>query len=205
LRVDLRRLLVESPDALVAFPDPESERRERRIQIDLAAWASDVAAGLNTAYGDLVDLRVGAMTFPGRQLFVREHGLRGEPAESVGLSVEVLSSLAVRSGWFARQDVLVTNRGAGRQVLSTNGEMTSAVVDRSGSVVGRHVGPHPLPMVPFAIEPQESRPVPVLIGTASMIAELGYAVPPGQWWVVIGLQTQSGSMLSAPLEITVTP
>lgn len=44
LRVDLRRLLEESPDALVAFPDPESERSERRFRIELAAWATEIAA-----------------------------------------------------------------------------------------------------------------------------------------------------------------
>jgi hypothetical protein len=57
LRVDLRRLLEESPDALVVFPDPDSERREERIRIHLAAWATDIAATLNAKYGSLVDLR----------------------------------------------------------------------------------------------------------------------------------------------------
>jgi hypothetical protein len=90
LRVDLRRLLEESPDALVAFPDPESERSERRFRIELAAWATEIAATLNARYGSLVDLRVGAMTFPARQLWVSEqtYQLRGEPAEPAGLHVE---------------------------------------------------------------------------------------------------------------------
>ena len=69
LRVDLRRLRQESPDALVVFPDPESERsHEQRISIDLAAWATDVAATLDAKYGSFVDLRVGAMSFPSRKL-----------------------------------------------------------------------------------------------------------------------------------------
>ncbi len=59
LRVDLRRLLEESPGALVVFPDPDSERRDRPIHIELAAWATDIAATLNAKYGRHVDLHVG--------------------------------------------------------------------------------------------------------------------------------------------------
>ncbi len=205
--MDLRRLLVESPGALVVFPSPDSERRERRFRIELAAWAADIAATLNAKYGDVVDLRVGAMTFPTRQLWVSEYSrqLHGAPAESAGLDVEPLSPLTVRTGRFTHEDVLVTNRAAHEQVLLTDGDLTSAVTDSSGTVVGRYVGPHALPRVGFAIEPHQSRPVPVLIGTASMVPDLGYAVPPGQWWLVIALQTDNGNTLTEPLEITITP
>ncbi len=80
--MDLRRLLEESPGALVVFPDPDSERRDRPIHIELAAWATDIAATLNAKYGRHVDLRVGAMTFPARQLWVSEYvrQLHGAPA-----------------------------------------------------------------------------------------------------------------------------
>jgi len=207
LRADLRRLLEESPDALVVFPDPDSERYEPRIRIDLAAWATDIAAALDARYGSLVDLRVGAMTFPARQLWVNEpaYQLRGAPAEPAGLGVEPMSRLAVRTGRFVHEDVLVTNRAAHEQVLLTNGALTSAVTDSSGSVVGRYVGPHTLARVGFPIDPHHSRPVPVLIGTASMVPDLGYAVPPGHWGLVVALQTDTGNMLSAPLDITIAP
>jgi hypothetical protein len=207
LRVDLRRLLEQSPGALVVGPNPESERREPPIHIELAAWATDIAATLNAKYGSLLDLHVGAMTFPARQLGVRErwYQLPGEPAEAAGLDVEPLSPLSVRTGRSTHEDVLVTNRTAHEQVLLTNGALTSAVTDSSGSVVGLYVGPLNAVRVGFPIEPHQSRPVPVLIGTASLVPDLGYAVPPGQWWLVIALQTDSGNMLSAPLEITITP
>jgi hypothetical protein len=197
-------LFEESPDALMAWPDPDSERYERRIHIELAAWATDIAATLNAKYGDLVDLRVGAMTFPAGELVSeRWNQLRGAPAESI--EVDCISPLSVRTGRFASRDMLVTNRASYRQVLSTNGELSSAVTDSSGNVVGRYVGPHPLALVGFEIEPHQSRPVPVLIGTASVVPDLAYAVPPGQWGLVIELGTDRGSMLSAPLEITITP
>jgi hypothetical protein len=173
----------------------------------MAAWATDIAAMLNAKYGSLVDLRVGAMTFPTRQLWVTEyaHQLQGSPADAAGLVVESLSPLTVRTGRFTHQDVLVTNRAAHRHVLATGGDLLSVVTDTSGSVVGRYVGPHNAKRVEFWIETHQSRPVPVLIGTASVVPDLGYAVPPGQWWLVIVLQTDRGVMLSAPLEITITP
>lgn len=208
LRVDLRRLFEESPGALVVGPNPDSERREPPIRIQLAAWATDIAATLNAKYGSLLDLEVGAMTFPARQLWLSEDllpQLRGAPAESAGLEVEALSPLSVRTGRFTHEDVLVTNRTAHEQVLLTNGALTCAVIDSSGGIVGLYVGPRNASRVGFAIEPHQSRPVRVLIGTASMVPDLGYAVPPGQWRLVIALHTNSGNMLSTPQDITITP
>jgi hypothetical protein len=208
LRVDLRRLRDEAPGALVMWPSPETERRhEKQFRIDLAAWATDIAGRLHATYGGLVDLRVGAMSFPDRQMSVSEHALElhGEPAESAGLVVEVLSPLTIRSGHYAKHDVLVTNRAAHRQVLLTAGDLYSAVTDSSGNVVGRYVGAHNLPRIEFPIEPQRSRAVPALIGTASLVPDPGYAVPPGRWSLVVSLTIASGHYLSAPLELTVTP
>jgi hypothetical protein len=207
LRVDLRRLHEESPGAIVVGPAPDSERREPPVRIQLAAWATDIAATLNANYGSLVDLEVGAMTFPARELWLSADlpQLRGAPAESAGLGVEPLPPLSVRTGQSTHEDVLVTNRTAHEQVLFTHGSLTSAVTDSSGSIVGLYVGPLNARRVGFAIEPHQSRPVPVLIGTASMVPDLGYAVPPGQWRLVIVLRTDSGNMMSAPLDITITP
>ena len=207
LRVDLRRVSEESPGALRVFPVPDRARREPPFYIELAAWATDIAAMLNAKYGSLVDLRVGGMIFPARQLWVTDHArqLHGAPAESAGLYVEPLSPLTVETGRFTKEDVLVTNRAAHTQVLATGGDLQSAVTDGSGSVVGRYVGPHTAKRVEFWIEPHQSRPVPVLIGTASMVPDLGYAVPPGQWGLVIELQTDSGNLQLAPLELTITP
>jgi hypothetical protein len=147
LRADLRRLLEESPDALVVFPDPESERREHPIRIELAAWATDVVATLNAKYGTLVDLRVGALSFPAGHLWVSEYArqLRGAPAEPAGLDVEPLSPLSIRTGRSTHKDVLIANRTAHEQVLLTNGALTSAVTDSSGTVVGRYVARTPWP------------------------------------------------------------
>ncbi|GAA1134457.1 hypothetical protein GCM10009630_36050 [Kribbella jejuensis] len=208
LRVDLLRYLEEAPGALVVLPNPHTVRRyERRFRIELAAWATDIAADLYAKYGELVELRVGALSFPGKELFVRERSqrLRGEPAEAVGLTAEPLQQLTIRSGHHAQQDVLVTNQAAHEQVLLTAGDLRSVVTNASGREVGCYVGPHNLPRIGFPIDPHQSRPVPVLIGTASLVPDLGYAVPPGRWALRISLQTEAGFYLSAPLELTITP
>ncbi|MGW6198233.1 hypothetical protein ACWF0M_18960 [Kribbella sp. NPDC055110] len=208
LRVDLQRLQAESPGALVVRPNPETVRRsEARFHIVLAAWATDIAAELHSKYGDLVDLQVGAIRFPTRELLVNPHSvqLRGEPAEDAGVGVEALTPLSVRTGWHAIRDVLVTNRTDRAEVLITNGQLSSAVIDSSGAVVGRFTGPHNARRVGFEIAPHETRTVPVLIGTASMVPDLGYAVPPGRWTLVAVLQTETGTILQAPLDITITP
>jgi hypothetical protein len=70
LREDLRRLYDESPDAVMAGPGPDGERYEKRIRIELDAWAVGIAGALHAKYGELVDLRVGAMTFPAGELWV---------------------------------------------------------------------------------------------------------------------------------------
>ena len=120
--------------------------------------------------------------------------------------MEPLAPLSVRTGRSTHEDVLVTNRTAHEQVLlTTAGALTSAVTDRSDSIVGLYVGPVNASRVGFAIESHQSRPVPVSIGTASMVPDLGYAVPPGQRRLVIALHTDSGHMLSTPLDITITP
>ncbi|MFF0265519.1 hypothetical protein [Kribbella sp. NPDC004536] len=206
LRVDLLRYGKEAPGALVVGPSPHTERRyETRFQIKLAAWAVDIAGDLQRKYGELVELQVGALTFPAKQPAwdVRRLQLPGEPAQSVGLTVTPLAPLTIRSGYHAMQDVLVTNHARREQVLLTAGDLRSEVVDESGQTVGRYVGPHNLPRVEFPIDPHQSRQVPVLIGTASVVPELGYAVPPGRWGLQVSLQTEAGFYLSEPLELVI--
>ncbi|WP_350277076.1 hypothetical protein [Kribbella sp. HUAS MG21] len=204
LRVELRRLEEEAPGALVVWPGPESERREDKpASVQLAAWATGIAGELHATYGDFVQLQVGAMSFPDKQLLVRD--LRGERGEVVGLHVAAAGPLSVRSGRSSHSDVLVTNRTAHQQVLVSSRRLSSAVTDASGKVVGLYVGPINAVRVEFPIEPHATRSVPVLIGTASVVPSLGYAVPPGTWGLAIELRTANAWTRSAPLELTVTP
>ena len=212
LREDLRRISEESPDAFLSYPDPDSERPgETRFSVRLAAWANEIAAALHEKYGATVDLEVGAIRFPSREFFAGPLlTLPETAAESIGLSVEPVNRLEVRTGRSTMQAVRVVNDSAAKQLLGTNGQLQSAAVDDTGAVVGRYVGAQHLQFVGFAVEPGRSTEVPVLIGTDSVVPRLGYAVPPGQWHLVVLLDVHRGrtarvNTVSAPIPLTVTP
>lgn len=58
-------------------------------------------------------------------------------------------------------------------------------------------------LVMFKVEPDERREVPVLVGTDSVVPELGYAVPPGSWSIVVEIPT-AGHVVSPPLPCVIT-
>jgi hypothetical protein len=206
LRVDLRDLLDDAPGALRGFPDPDSERSaDERISVELAAWASDIAASLHEKYGDQIDLRVGAMPFPntGYRPDPRLTQLHGSPAASVGLALELAAPLTVRTGRSTTARAQVANHSTDARVLMTNGHLQAVVIDADGAVVGRYTGAQTLALVMFTVEPDERREVPVLVGTDSVVPELGYAVPPGSWSIVVEIPT-AGHVVSSPLPCVVT-
>jgi len=207
LREDLRRTSEETPEALLGYPDPSSDRPEEEpFSIHFASWADDIAATLHEKYGAVVDLEVGAMPFPGQDFVPGPLlTLPETPADSLGLSVQPMTSLSVRTGRSAMPRVRVVNHSAEKKVLGTNGQLQSAVVDDAGAVVGRYVGAQNLPFVGFAVEAGRGTEVPVLVGTDSVVPRLGYAVPPGQWHLVVLLDVDRERTVSAPLPLTVTP
>jgi hypothetical protein len=207
-RRDLRRLIVEVPDALTGFVDPDGAwPAGERPSLGLAAWAVDIAADLHAKYGDEVELEVGAMPYPNEGFRPDPHLVQrhGAPAAEGGLSVELVTPLEILSGYSATVSTLVANDGSTEHTLSTNGHLQCAVVDQDREVVGRYTGPQRLPMVRFRVEPGQHTEVPVLVGTDSLDPALGYAVPPGKWAIVVELPTSDGLLLSTPLPITVTP
>jgi len=85
----------------------------------------------------------------------------------------------------------------------TNGQLQAAVIGADGSVVGRYTGAQTTPLVTFTVEPDERQDVPVLVGTDSVVPELGYAVPPGSWSIVVEIPT-AGRVVSSPLPCVIT-
>lgn len=206
MRVDLRELLEDAPGALRGFPDPDSERSaDERLSVELAAWASDIAASLYEKYGDEIDLRVGAMPFPntGYRPDPRLTQLDGSPAESIGLAVELAAPLTVRTGRSTTGRAQVINHSTDTRVLMTNGRLQAVVIRTDGSVVGRYTGAQTMALVMFTVEPDERQEVPVLVGTDSVVPELGYAVPPGSWSIVVEIPT-AGHVVSSPLPCVIT-
>jgi hypothetical protein len=91
-------------------------------------------------------------------------------------------------------------------VICTNGHVTAQVVDpRTGDVVGGFAGAQTAPLVAFQAAPDGTVVVPVLVGTASRLPELGNSVPAGEWAIRVNLKLEDGRRVRAPLlPMTVT-
>jgi hypothetical protein len=72
LRATLLRIRDENPSALAGYPDPLVDRADcLPFPIELAPWATVVAAELDGSFGAAVELRVGFLHFPQRTLSAR--------------------------------------------------------------------------------------------------------------------------------------
>ena len=182
----LARLLEARPGALTRYPDLEQgDGGAPPYEIGLAAWAEAEAGELHGRFGDAVELTVGALPYPPGRPWPRPVPPPGRPADSLGpeeAGVELDGPAVVRSGHTLRHGLLVRDRSGAGLAIATNGAVTASVVDPgSGEVVGGFSGAQFLPLVTFRVPPAGTERIPLLIGTASFLPRLGYAVPPGTW------------------------
>ena len=195
VKVVLARLRHEQREALQEYPDPTSDDCRPPIGIVLAPWAVAIAEDLNRRFGDDVHLTVGALTYPQGEL---RFGLAARPPAELldprQATVELDAPAVVRSGHTAWAGLRVHNHTGQGLEVATNGHVTAEVVDpATGEVVGRSVGAERMPLIVFEVTPGRTERIPLLIGTAGLRPEIGYAVPAGTW----GLQ--------ATLELGPTP
>jgi hypothetical protein len=190
LKVLLTQLAGDEDKPLRGFPTPSvDEGRTPPFQISLAAWAVDIAADLESRFGDDVTLTVGALHFPSRTLRNYDGSIQqppepsGEPLLALDeAEISVSGDIEVRSGWDLISEVRVRNQTPVKLELQTNGKLTAQVIDPSlRRVVGGYAGAQRAPLIIFRADPGETIVVPLLIGTASFDPSLGYAVPPGRW------------------------
>jgi hypothetical protein len=207
LKVEIQRILDGIPGALLGYPDPRSDRgREPPLGIQLAPWAVEVAQDLHDRFGEEVALQVGALTYPGRAPVLARLPDLGPVLDPNELAVELPSPLEVRSGYDLRSALRVRSRADGDLDIRTNGGVTGYIVDLGGGApLGGYAGGQRLPMVTFRVEPSGSTEIPLLVGTASFVPDLGYAIPAGSWGLRVPLVLGDGRRLSTPtLPITVT-
>ncbi len=215
LQADLRRLERQSPPVLLSYPstDPD-EPTPRRCSIELTAYAEDVAADLYARYADLVDLHVGLLPYPGPHSTLQQKGKRwrrpryftaaGRALSSTwGITVELAEPASpprISSGFAETVLLEVANRSEDDRHLQTNGVLQTYVVDATGNVIASYGGAQHLPLVVFTARAGEAIRVPALVGTASLVPELGYAVPPGTWAFVVELALGGDLYSSSPRE-----
>lgn len=173
-----------------------------RVHVDLAAYAKDDAQRLLERYGDAVEVRVGAFQYP-LDLDVRPTPpiASQEPLLNESeVEVRGVQPLAVRSGYDLHSELLVTNRGSAPLVIENSGTQFARVVNpTTGQVVGGFAGHHISPLARFAASPGATVTVPLIVGTASYVRSLGYAVPPGEWAVEVVLDLGTHRRRRAPL------
>jgi len=213
---DLKRVIArlndEQPTALLGYPDPSSdEGRQPPFAIHLAPWAASTAADLSNQFGDAVNLTVGALPFPLSRAHERrpEVGRRADLLDPGQATVELDGLAVVRSGHTLRHGLLLSNRSTDDVHLATNGHLTAVVVDQEcQQVVGGFAGAQRMPLIVFRVAPGATERVPLLIGTASWVPELGYTVPAGRWGVeatlAFGTNPDSPRRRTPVLPLTIT-
>jgi hypothetical protein len=188
----LARLIDQRPNPLTMWPQLDSDegRQQPPIAIDLAAWAASTAEDLHRQFGDDVELTVGALRYPsgrpGRYL-----GGPVPPADLLDpLQIEVeLDGPAVVSSGYTLWHCLLLRNLTGREIqIATNRQVTAKVVDpETGDVVGGFAGLQQRPLKVFRVTPGETERIPLVVGTASFVSRLGYAVPAGEWGLQVTL------------------
>jgi hypothetical protein len=185
------------------------------IHVSLRADQENVASELAARYGSAVELRVGAFSFPGRRpCSPRPPGAPALEEQAPGgleMNVEV------------DQTVLeVGDDGHGRLVLRNNGQerigplssgqpLVGSLLNASREAVGGYTGWIAGTGLTIDLEPGRAASIKVIFGTASSREELGYALPPGKYWLKVQLSFRHGHgeptyALTAPLtQITIVP
>jgi len=212
----LRHLMREQPGILLESPDPRSERGQPPpFRITLAPSALAAAEDLHRRFGDDVLLTVGYLPYPpDRQpdpvLDRLTRQLPGEPLDPGETDVQLDGPATVRSGQTLHHGLLVGNLTDRELTITTNGQVTAVVVDpRTGLMVGGFAGFQTLVGIDFHVTPGATERIPLLIGTASVVPDLGYTVPPGMWGIQVPLDLRRdghtrGARRTPVLPLTIT-
>lgn len=185
------------------------------IRVDLQADQENLASELAARYGSAVELWVGAFSFPDRRRSSPRLPDRPAPEEQAFEGLEM--SLEVD------QTVLeVGDDGHGRLVLRNNGTerigpldcgqpLVGSLLNASHEAVGGFTGWIAGTGLTVNLAPGRSASIKVIFGTASTRQELGYALPPGRYWLKVQIRFRHGPgepahALTAPLtQITIVP
>ena len=163
------------------------------IDVFLRADGEHIAAEVLERYGDLVDITLGALSYPGR---VRADGfpcgltLPSPPDDGEGLVATLqLAANEVTAGTDFGGTVTVTNGGEDVVEFESGTPLIAFVFLPGGAeVVGVLTGNVAGLAVQADLEPGESTDVEVIGGTASCDPDLGYALQPGEYEVRVALE-----------------
>jgi hypothetical protein len=207
--------LERDPDKpMQSYPDPRSGPRNPPFHIRLKPWAADIAARLRDRFGDDVILIVGVFSYPdmrrvnsaGRELPARPHVAVPHISPSE-MSITLDEPLEIRSGHTVDGSIRVHNRTPDMVIVHTTDRLRGRILNPdSGQPVSGSQGFAPLPGVAeceYWVYPQKSTSIPLTVVSGSIVASLGYAIPPGTWPMDVLLPLDNGTFRTDPLHVTV--
>jgi hypothetical protein len=186
------------------------------ISVGLRADQEHVASELATRYGSAVQLRVGFFAFPNRR--------RRRPRPPAGPALEEQAFDGLEMSVEVAQEVLtVGDDGHGQLILRNSGTagigplqcgqpLVGSLLNSSLETVGGYSGAVAGTGRTIDLAPGAAASIGVIFGTASTRADLGYAVPPGRYWLRVQLRLHHGRGVpltttpAAPLtQVTIIP
>ena len=182
-----------------------------RVSVELRADQEALARQLHERFADAVSLRVGAFAYPPTSSGDDVERPTGVAARLPLLSpdefaVELDGDISVESGKSANFTLRVRNLASTEAVIDTNGGLTAYVIDpATGEIVGGFVGAQTLQLVRFKVSAGETVAIPLLVGTASTVSRLGYALPPGRWELEVHVTLEGrGKLRTPPLPLVIS-
>lgn len=184
------------------------------IHVALRADQENLASELASRYGSAVELRVGVFSFPDRR---RSHprppagpALEEQTFEGLEMSVEV-DQKVLEAGDDGHGRLVLRNSTSERiGPLDTGQPLVGSLLNASLETVGGYSGWVAGTGLTVDLAPGRSAGIPVIYGTASTREDLGYAVPPGRYWLKVQMRFRHGlggprtNTLTAPLtQITI--
>jgi hypothetical protein len=188
-----------------------SGMRHGKVQLRLWASQESLAALLVERYQGAVDLTVGYLHYPDCQLLkfdgspmqrVRKESSPLFPDEVTVSSTELLT---VKSGHHGNTVLRVHNRSPEDLEICAGGAFVPRIIDHSThEVVGGYEGGLTFLPIRLQVPGAGKADMPILVATASLVPELGYAIPPGQWAIDLDVEvTGQGRFRIPPLPLTV--
>jgi hypothetical protein len=179
------------------------------ICVGLRADQENLASELAARYGSAVELRVGAFSFPDRR--------RSHPRPPVRPALEERTFDGLQMSVEVHQRVLeVGDDGHGRLVLRNSGlerlgplwsgrPLIGSLLNASLEAVGGYSGWIAGTGLVVDLAPGRSASIPVIYGTASTREDLGYAVPPGTYWLKVQMGFRLGDPAGPPTHALTAP
>jgi hypothetical protein len=186
------------------------------ICVALRADQEDLAGELAARYGSAVELRVGAFSFPDRR---RSHlqppagpALEEQTFEGLEMSVEV-DQKVLEAGDDGHGRLVLRNSSSERiGPLGSGQPLVGSLLNASLETVGGYSGWIAGTGLIVDLAPGRSASIPVIYGTASTREDLGFAVPPGRYWLKVQMRFRHDlggpptNALTAPLtHVTIIP